>query len=250
MPNDEMARPLPLPEGYGVFDAARAASGGKYEPAEDGEHVARLCDVISMGMQPGYQGAEPSRRMIFTFLTSETNGAGEPITVQHYVKESLWKAPPGSGTNNSALVDMLEAWFGVELTEEQIANFSTAKIYGAPVRITTARRPNLAGTRIRAKITRFAPAQVGDTDVVTDAMLASYRRPKGLDKQAENPILPEVRQQRQIMEHAAAAQTARRITSGDMGPQSAPAAPSPPAPEPSPAPASARQVVDVGKPPF
>ena len=114
-------------------------TGGQFEKAPSGLHIARCYAVIDLGTQvhPGYQGgperAQRDVRISFELPNEKMEGkynqdhAGKPFSVHLTCKQSLHP--------KARLTKMLEGWRGKKFDKESAASFDPKQLPGKPCRV-------------------------------------------------------------------------------------------------------------------
>ena len=125
-----------------------------FEPAPEGNHVARCVSIIDLGTQRNdYQGdISHTRKFFFTWelpqemKTYDKDGTTitEPFTVTEFYTASLGK--------KANLRRDLESWRGRAFTADELAGFSAEKVLGAPCMLNVIHKVKANGNGTNAKI--------------------------------------------------------------------------------------------------
>lgn len=114
--------------------ATESNSGGTFEQAPVGAHVARCIRLIDIGTQHGeYEGVPNTRHQIIigwelpSELIQTGEYAGKPFTVSEFYTLSL--------SEKSKLRPMLTSWRGKEFTESELIGFDVKNVLGKPCMI-------------------------------------------------------------------------------------------------------------------
>lgn len=129
-------------------------SGGDYEPAPLGAHIARCVGVIDLGTRQSLYG--PKRDVMIRWeLPLEQNSKGEVFTVAAFFTQSL--------SEKANLRKALVSWRGREFTPEELKGFHAKKLLGVPGMVNVIEKPSADGTRVKHVVSTVSPVPKGMT---------------------------------------------------------------------------------------
>lgn len=131
-------------------------SGGNFEPAPAGNHIARCYSLIDIGMQHGeYQGKPTAREQIIIgwelpeeIMPHEDGQQGDPFTVSEFFTNTL--------SEKGKLRPILESWRGRAFTDAELDGFDLTTIVGVPCMVNVVHKPK-SGGGVRATVTSVTP---------------------------------------------------------------------------------------------
>ena len=110
-------------------------SGGSYETAPAGNHVALCHAIYDCGTHPGFDNGPPSRKVRICWeLSNEMMSDGRPFGVSALYTLSL--------NEKANLYKMLIAWRGRAFTPEELKRFDLATVLGVPCMVNVIHEPD------------------------------------------------------------------------------------------------------------
>jgi len=119
-------------------------SGGDFQDAPVGSHVAVCVRIIDLGTQHGeYQGQPTCRSQVFVSweLPNERMADGQPFIVSAFLTNSL--------NEKATMRGWLESWRGKPFTNEELDGFDLSAILGKPCMVNVIAKPN-GGVKVGA----------------------------------------------------------------------------------------------------
>jgi len=140
-----------------------------FTPAPEGRHNAVCCDVVDLGLVTGQYGEKHQCRIYWQI--DEINEDAKPP--KRFVVSKQYNV---SLDPKSTLRKNLEAWRGRGFTKEELADFDTENLVGAPCEVVV--QHNIKDEGTYANVVSLVCLRKGDTPLKLDG---SYTRKKDRD---------------------------------------------------------------------
>jgi hypothetical protein len=136
---------------------ATSKGGGDFSPLSAGVHHAVCYQVIDIGTQPPMGNFVAHRKVMIAWEIPaerlEYSKDGKQVNLPRVISKDYTL----STDKKANLRKDLESWRGRPFTEDEIAEFETAKLIGANCQICVVHKPSRDGSKIYANVSAIMP---------------------------------------------------------------------------------------------